>query len=224
VIVIDGNIHLCGCEFIAQHRDVAPLFVVEGIVDTHARVTREHWSVTMTPGGSDDSFDEYGVHLYQIPARCGCGCPKPRQQVFVAVLSPRRRNCRLGPTFSDRPAASPRARSVAARPRPHAGRGWRRGRRATESWSISFSVIKSWNRSERRDAVLKCCPIGSSPAQAWQAYFGAICHETAEISLVRDESSSHGSRSASQGAVADTAITGASLRANPSLRRPWDHR
>ena len=117
MIVIDGNIHLCGCEFFAQYRDVAPLFVVEGIIDTYARVTREHWSVTVTPGGSDDSFDEYGMHLYQIPARCGCGCPKPRQQVFVAVLSPRRRNCRLGPTFSDRPAASPRARSVAARPR-----------------------------------------------------------------------------------------------------------
>jgi hypothetical protein len=43
-------------------------------------------------------------------------------------------------------------------------------------------------------------------------------------SLVRDESSPHGNCSGAQGPPADTAMTGASRRANPSLRRLWDHK
>jgi hypothetical protein len=45
----------------------APRFVVDGMGDTQARVIGEHRSVTITRGGFDDSFDGYGVHLYQIP-------------------------------------------------------------------------------------------------------------------------------------------------------------
>ena len=44
-----------------------PRFTLEGFNETRALVIGEKRDVTITRGAFEDSFDGYGVHIYEIP-------------------------------------------------------------------------------------------------------------------------------------------------------------